>query len=240
MKQVSKKDLPALLRNQVLEMKLQPGSLVDEAELAETFGVSRTPLRETIQRLAGEGYFVIERNRGAMVAPMDLATMRQFFQAAPVIYASIARLAAENATRAQTDELKEIQRAYRASLGQGEPSTTAMHNHRFHAQIGTMAGSPYLLPSLNRLLIDHTRIGQKFYTRHGRADETRVSAAAGQHDAMISAFERHAPAEAVQVTLEHWALSRDQMERYVRPTPLPHDPAGEFEDLNSKGMSDAV
>ena len=80
-----------------------------------------------------------------------------------MIYASIARLAAENASMtAELSQLKEIQRDYRQSLTNDDATVTAMHNHHFHQQIGVMAGSPYLMPSLNRLLVDHTRIGTKF------------------------------------------------------------------------------
>ena len=58
-----------------------------------------------------------------------------------------------------------------------------------------------------------------------------MATACEQHEAMIEAFERGASADAVEITLAHWALSRDEMERYVRPDPLPH----EFE-----GWADAV
>jgi DNA-binding GntR family transcriptional regulator len=207
-------------------MEIAPGQLLDEADLAEAFGISRTPLREVIQRLAGEGYLVLEKNRGAKVASMDLATMRQFFQAAPMIYASVARLAAENASAEAVNELKRIQRAYRDAIAQRSVTETAIQNHRFHEQIGVMAASPYLMPSLNRLLIDHTRISQTFYRVRARDDADRIAAAADQHDAMIEAFERHAAAEAVELTLAHWALSRDRLEQFVSPDPLPFELEG--------------
>ncbi|MEM6667412.1 MAG: GntR family transcriptional regulator [Pseudomonadota bacterium] len=234
---LTKQELAARLRDQVLTLALAPGALLDEVELAERFGVSRTPLREIVQRLSGEGYLELQRNRGAKVAPMDLATIRQFFQAAPMIYAAVARLAAENATDTHVERLGDVQRAYRTAIAADDAPETAMQNHRFHAGIGDMAGSPYLLPSLNRLLIDHTRIGQSFYARQTRRDHTRVAIAADQHDAMIDAFRARDPARAVSVTLEHWTLSRDEMERYVRPDPLPHDIDG-YGD--TEGYSDAV
>ena len=87
---------------------------------------------------------------------MDISTIRNFFQAAPMIYASVARLAAEQATGEQVEQLAAIQKSYRQTLSAGLVEETAMHNHRFHEAIGRMAGSPYLMPSLNRLLIDHT------------------------------------------------------------------------------------
>ena len=89
-------------------MEIAPGQLLDETALSVEFGISRTPLREVIQRLCGEGYLSSQENRGAKVSSMDFASMRKFFQTAPMIYAAVARLAAENANEAQIEKLKNI------------------------------------------------------------------------------------------------------------------------------------
>jgi len=223
MKSSSKSTCVETLKQRVLSMDIAPGQVLDETALSKEFGISRTPLREVIQRLCGEGYLTSQENRGAKVASMDLTTMRHFFQAAPMIYASISRLAAEQATAQQITELASIQRRYRQSLIPENPRETAMHNHRFHQMIGAIAASPYLMPSLNRLLIDHTRIGLVFYASRSNSDRQRVTRAADQHDAMIEALSTHSAAAAVQLTLEHWELSRNQMEQFVTPDPLPFE-----------------
>ena len=151
------------LRLRILTLAIAPGAALDESELSEEFGVSRTPLREVLQRLAGEGCVTLAENRGAKVASMDLATMRTFFQTAPLIYSSVARLAAENRTTWQLDELKEAQSRFSRAVSASQPGDMAMANHDFHQKIGEMAANDYLAPSLNRLLIDHTRLAQMFY-----------------------------------------------------------------------------
>ena len=82
------------LRRQILTQAFAPGSYLDEAELAAHFQMSRPPLREVLNQLAGEGYVVLHKNRGAQVAPMTHKTLRNFFMAAPMIYAAVTRLAA--------------------------------------------------------------------------------------------------------------------------------------------------
>ncbi|EFL88468.1 GntR family transcriptional regulator [Ahrensia sp. R2A130] len=220
MSKISKSDVLSKLRERVLSMALAPGTALDEIVLAQEFGLSRTPLREIVQRLGGEGYLVLEPNRGARVAPMDLATMRHFFEAAPMIYAAMSRLAAQNARPNEVGDLKNCQQRYKTALAAGDVSATAMENHAFHHCIGEMARSSYLLPALERLLIDHTRIGHTFYDRAGERGAERTRQASDQHDAMIEAIEQREPGRAVEVTLEHWSLSRDLMETYVRPDPL--------------------
>jgi len=213
------------LRRRILTLALSPGEILDEVSLAEAFGISRTPMREILQRLAGEGYVALEKNRSAQVSPMDFRTMHDFFQTAPMIYASASRIAAENATPDRVAALKDTQAKFKAAHDAGEAGEMVMFNHIFHEQIGEMAANPYLTPSLHRLLIDHTRMSQTFYRPRSDKDKVRIDTANHQHDDLIEAIAAHEPARAVQITLEHWELSRDEIELYVRPDPLPVDPS---------------
>jgi len=211
------------LRMRILRQDISPGAILDESTLCEEYGVSRTPMREVFQRLGGEGYLELEQNRGAKVASMDLAVMRMFFQTAPLIYANIARLAAENRRSSEISALKETQIAFRRATENGEAGEAALCNHVFHEQIGEMAHNPYLLTSLNRMLIDHTRLSQTFYRPQSADERLRVKKACEQHDEMIVAIERQESALAIDLTLKHWDLSRDRLERFVTPDPLPLD-----------------
>ena len=215
-----KANLLADLRRDVLTMVLEPGSDLDEATLAETYGLSRTPLRDAFRELTGEGYLTLHQNRGARVAEMGHRTLRDFFLAAPMIYSSITQLAAENATPAQLDQLKDAQTAFKASLHSGNAADRTLANNRFHAITGEMAGNVYLQPSLNRLLIDHARISMTFYQPRNSAMAENVSLASEQHDGIIRAIEDGNGAKAAQLALDHWELSRGQIELFVMPTAL--------------------
>jgi DNA-binding GntR family transcriptional regulator len=86
-----------------------------------------------------------------------------------------------------------------------------------------MSHNPYLMMALNRMLIDHTRLSQTFYRPANDDEATRVDRAVEHHDAMIDAIERHDTEAAVALTIDHWTLSRDRLERFVQPDPLPVD-----------------
>ena len=115
----------------------------------------------------------------------------------------------------------QIQNQFAHALSIGDASQAALANHQFHKKTGEMAANPYLVPSLARMLIDHTRLSQTFYRPANPADEMRVQTASQQHDEMIQAFADRDPETAVSLTLKHWDLSRDRMEDFVRPDPLP-------------------
>ncbi|TNC48593.1 GntR family transcriptional regulator [Rubellimicrobium rubrum] len=203
------------LKRRILTCDLAPGAYLDETEVAATYGMSRPPLREIFRQLAGEGFLAIQENRGAQVTPMTHKTMRNFFMVAPMIYASVAELAAQHATAAQVDRLKSTQARFRAAITARDVAERATLNERFHAILGEMADNEYLMPSLARLLIDHTRIGMTFYNASTPRFAEQQSIAADQHDAMIEAIEACDPKASSDLAIAHWELSREQMQQFV-------------------------
>lgn len=205
------------LRRRILTQDFEPGSYLDEAVLAESYEISRPPLREVLNQLAGEGYVVLHKNRGAQVAPMTHKTMRNFFMAAPMIYAAVTRLAAENATDAQIMRLKDTQMLFRKAIRGGDTAERALMNQRFHDVIGEMADNEFLTPSLRRLLIDHTRIGMSFYNPRNQSMAAQREIAADQHDRFIELIEKGDVDGAGQLAIDHWELSRAEIESFVTP-----------------------
>ena len=67
------------LRNMILEFELYPGSRVTETELAEMFNVSRTPIREAVQRLESEGYLSIRPKQGCFIRDLDISRLMHYY-----------------------------------------------------------------------------------------------------------------------------------------------------------------
>lgn len=208
------------IKSSVLTLELPPGSDLDETALSAEFALSRTPLREVFRNLAGEGYLDLRENRGARVTEMSHRTLHDFFLAAPMIYGAVMRLAALNAHPEQIEVLKEAQRQFRAALQSGSGKDRALANTRFHQVTGEMAGNIYLLPSFNRLLIDHARISMTFYLPQDQTMARNVSDAADQHDAIIAAIEAGDAVACADLANDHWNLSRGQIELFVMPSGL--------------------
>jgi DNA-binding GntR family transcriptional regulator len=223
MTKTTKEQLYQDLKRRVLTMELEPGADLDETRISTEYGVSRTPLRDVFRRLAGEGYLEIRDNRGATVAPMTYQTLRHFFMTAPMIYSAVARLAADNAKPDQIATLKEVQANFRKAVAAGSVAGMVYWNDYFHYVIGEMSHNPYLMASLQRLLIDHARIGQTFWRARSADTARQIETAASHHDRFIELIEAGDVEGVVALTKEHWALSQDHMEMFVRPDPLPDD-----------------
>lgn len=219
----SKDELLTSLRRRILTLDLEPGQNLDEVSISREYALSRTPVRDVLRQLAGEGYLTIAENRGASVASMSYKSLRDFFRTAPPIYSSIAALATENWKPRQLEDLKDTQLAFRKAIEDGQVDEMAFTNNRFHLIMGEMADNQYLAPSLQRLLIDHARIGQTFYRPKDESMRERLVTASLHHDQFIEAIETHDGEAAKKLAYDHWELSRDNLEMFVRPDPLEMD-----------------
>jgi len=212
-----KTELVTALKRAILTQELMPGADLDEVRLCAKYELSRTPLREVLRHLAGIGYVELRENRGGRVADLSHETLRQFFIAAPMIYGAVLQLAAANATPAQIRSLKEAQKQFCATMTKRNAPERSLANNRFHEITGDMADNPYLLLSFNRLLIDHTRIGIRFYDPNNTENASTLKLASDQHDQIIAAIESRNADKAKQLAHAHWQLSKDQIARFVMP-----------------------
>ena len=218
---MNKDQLYADLKKHILTLVLEPGRALDEHKLSEKYEISRTPLREVLRKLAGEGYVEIVSNRGASVSSMSHRVLRDFFITAPMLYAAVGRLAAQNARPEQIESMKKAQRHFRVASKNADAEEMVYWNDRFHSLMGDMADNPYLTPSYNRLLIDHARISQTFYRLRNKDMAGRLDTAVSHHDKMIEAIEDGDSQQMVDLIVQHWELSHELMEYFVRPDPLP-------------------
>jgi DNA-binding GntR family transcriptional regulator len=215
-----KSALAETLKRQILTLELQPDHDLDEVQLSEEYGISRTPVRDVLRRLAGEGYVEIRENRGARVIPMNHATLRDFFLVAPLIYEAVGRLAVQNFRAGQMGELKDCQKRFRAAIAAGDAEAMVVEDNAFHALIGAMAHSAFLQPSLNKLLIDHARIGHTFFRPRNDDMRSNLATACDHHDQFIVAIGERDEAAIVRLVREHWELSRLDMEMFIAPKGL--------------------
>ncbi|MEE9333006.1 MAG: GntR family transcriptional regulator [Granulosicoccaceae bacterium] len=212
-----KTELITALKRAILTQELLPGADLDEVKLCEQYDLSRTPLREVLRYLAGIGYVELRENRGGRVSELSHDTLRNFFIAAPMIYGAILQLAASSATPVQIRKLKEAQKHFVTAMNKRNAAERSLANNRFHEITGDMANNQYLLPSFNRLLIDHARIGIQFYDPADVDNAGTLKLASQQHDQIITAIETHNPNDAKALAHDHWNLSRNQIERFVMP-----------------------
>jgi DNA-binding GntR family transcriptional regulator len=153
------------LKAQILDLVLQPGTLLDETLVSRQFGVSRSPVREALIRLSAEGLVQNLRNRTSIVAPFDVASLPAYFDAIQLLYRLSARLAAGNATPARIAELERIVGEHEDALHRNDMQSMIRHNSDFHAAVADMSGNPFIAGWMRGLLDQGQRI-LRLYARN--------------------------------------------------------------------------
>src|SRR3712207_393693 len=130
---------------------LTPGARLGEVELADRLGVSRTPVREALSRLAAEGLVEIAPNRGARVATWTVAELEGVFELRSVLEPQLTAHAVPNATPADVDELDDLAGRMHevGSPGPGQDLDALVPlNRAFHDRLVTLAAHPTLATAL--------------------------------------------------------------------------------------------
>lgn len=146
------------LRREILGLTMEPGTLLDETELAERFSLSRSPVREALIRLSAEGLVQTLRNRSSIVAPFDVVAIPSYLDAVELLYRLTTRLAAQNRKPAQLAEIQAIQREHTAATRRGDLANMIRLNRDFHIAIAKASGNSFYASWTQQVLDQGQRI----------------------------------------------------------------------------------
>jgi DNA-binding GntR family transcriptional regulator len=159
----------------------RPGDRLVESELADRFGVSRTPVREALQRL--ETQSLLSRDgRSLIVASLDHNQMAELYVVRGELEGLAARLAARHATREEVRLLREMVEADNALTG--NPRALARANRRFHKQIHLASHNRYLVQQLDLVYRSMALMATSSLTAEGRG-----VIAQSEHDRIVEMIE---------------------------------------------------
>lgn len=140
------------IRDEILSLELEPGQLLDETTLAERFGMSRSPIREALIRLAGEELVVTLANRSSIVAPIDITSFPKYVEALDIAQRMNTRLAAELRSDADLKTIAKRQKEFEAAVRTAKHLAMSEANKQFHMAIALAGKNPYLASFYERLL----------------------------------------------------------------------------------------
>ncbi|RZF25760.1 GntR family transcriptional regulator [Paraburkholderia sp. UYCP14C] len=180
------------LRNEILTMKLAPGTHLDESGVAERFGVSRSPVREALVRLSAEGLVNILPNRGNVVAPMDFGRVPEFLDALDLLQRVTTRLAALHRTDDDIQTIRLAAKAYEKAAATSIKKHNSLEmiekNYEFHMAVARAGRNVYFADIYRRLLEEGRRMLNlhfQFQTLANMSSEQMAS----DHTEMVAAIE---------------------------------------------------
>lgn len=152
------------LRKSILELELEPGSPLDEVQLAEHFDLSRTPIREAIVRLVAEGLVETLPNRSTIVARIDFMRLPIYFEALSLMHRVTARLAAVNRRQEDLVRIGALEQAFAEAVSQQDALAMISSNREFHVAIAEAGGNHFFTGLFSRLLDEGRRILRIYYS----------------------------------------------------------------------------
>ena len=171
------------LEQRIVEGELGNGKRLDETELSSFYGVSRTPVREALQRLAESGLADHLPRRGTFVRSPSLSQLVEMFEVMAELECMAIRLAARRATANDIDALEKDNETCRAAVAANDTKKYYEVNARLHDRIYQMSGNSFLAIEARRLH-DRLRPFRRLQLRvRGRIEESMA-----EHDIILAAL----------------------------------------------------
>lgn len=200
--QRQKASIYAALKDKIVFLELKPGEFLNETRLAAELGVSRTLLREVIQRLIVDGLLVAVPGQGVHVEGIDLIHFKNTFEVRLSLEEVAGRLAAERIRPEQLEEIRQIIERGGAARDAGDFKELARLDWRFHAVIGEATRNPKLAQILLHLLGPFNRL---WYI--AMSDFGQVGDVVGDWQRVLDALERRSVQEAAKALIMHMTVA---------------------------------
>jgi DNA-binding GntR family transcriptional regulator len=196
-------DVTSALREAILDGTLPPSTWLREHDLAAALGVSRTPVREALTRLADEHLVDRVANRGAVVRPMTLEEVLAVYMVRETLEGLAARTAALHQSPELIAQLRNIHEQMVTAASGTSSSLLAALNLEFHRAIRQSTRNPYLERFLEQVEHAVRRFGRTTYERPERTQESLT-----EHAEMIEAIASGDPVAAQRSASEHMRRAR--------------------------------
>lgn len=191
------------LRDDIVEWRLAPGTILGEVEQAARLGVSRTPLREALSRLMADGLVASQTGRGLVVTDVSVDNIRELFDVRKALEVKAVRLAAVQHTGSLFADLEREFEAVPELLARDDSDRSAYFDlvRRFDDAVDEAVENDYLIGALNSLRTHLVRV-----RRLAKDNPERLAAAAREHLLIVQAIvagDAELAAHATHVHLHH-------------------------------------
>jgi DNA-binding GntR family transcriptional regulator len=202
-----------LVRGEILTCALKPGEELREGDLARRYGVSKSPVRDAMQKLEFEGLVEIEPRRGHRVKPISVSDAKDILELRIILETAAAR---KIITSASDDDVAALDR-FRVADINSIPGFTA-YNREFHHALSALSG--------NRRLAEETRRVMEIYDRlcvvslQEQRGKGGFAEPLADHCAIIDAIQNRNAAQAARVVARHVGKSRTSIIRGLGRRPI--------------------
>jgi DNA-binding GntR family transcriptional regulator len=208
-----------LLRERIVSLDLYPGDDIDENSLEQELGISRTPLREALIRLAAEGLVALLPNRGARVSSMDIPQLQEHLEAFELAQRVTTRLAALRRSVADLRRIEQLVVDFESAHADSDVNRMIDGNWQLHMAIGNACGNRVLAKIYANLLTENLRVArlamsyETFPTEEAR--QSHLDNILGEHRELLAALTARDAEQAERLAISHTNLARRRVTEYI-------------------------
>jgi len=175
------------LKEAIIKGHLRPGERIPEPELAERFGVSRTPIREAFRQLESDGFLTVIPRKGAVVSPITDKDVREFYAIKSLLEGFAARSACadNNFSNSEIKKMEGLNMQMSRLAEKGDYKGFFKLDNQFHDIFWKACGNDKLYSLFNNLVQQFERFRITSLSRQGRMKNS-----VKQHDDIIGAFKK--------------------------------------------------
>ncbi|MDQ0859958.1 GntR family transcriptional regulator [Bacillus sp. V2I10] len=199
------------LKKSIVTLELQPEERLNDKELAEKFGISRTPVREALKRLEDEGLVESLPGSSTRVAPLKLEEAKHAFTVVAVLHALAARLACPLLKETDIEELEFSNKNLRLSIEKGDVIKAIEADGTFHKVFLDVSGNPEIVFALERSLPKIQRLEISQFTTLKGLNSIE------QHNQIISACKNREYETVVRLVEENWLSLGELLTQQTEP-----------------------
>ena len=176
-------DIADSIKTAIIKGKFKPGEKISEGELAQSMGISRTPLREAFRKLENEGFIDIIPRKGAMVTDVDPSEANDLYEIKSTLEGLAARLASVNMKEKDIEKLEKYNKELKELIDKNDLEAFYKVHCKFHEGFVKQCGNSRLIHMISNLNDHFKRFGIVSLTLPGQFEY-----ATRQHDEIIKAF----------------------------------------------------
>lgn len=209
-----KDEVIRLIEEEIISGVLPPGTRLDEVQLAQRYGLSRTPLREALAQLAASGMVESQPRGGTFVTKLGIKSILECLAMTAEIEGIAAEWAARRMTADEIAELTKLHQACETAHARGDADAYFIANRRFHGAIYAGAHNRYVAETANFLFLRAAP-----YRRLQLRQPGRISSSFSEHGAIVEAITGRDGDTAKRITRDHILIQGDRFMEFISLLP---------------------
>ncbi|KIV72060.1 putative regulator PutR for proline utilization, GntR family [Bacillus mycoides] len=198
------------LQDWIIEGVLRPDEKINDGELAEALGVSRTPVREALQILELSGLVEMVPGQKTKIAPIKLDDVSIIYETIAGLHSIIGKQALQKVTDADIKLLSEINDAFRQSIHEKDSKKALELDIRFHNTITSIAKNRYIEPFLENMQLHILRLEYLFFQNFVPASQSIK-----EHHSIIQALQKQDEKRMEQMMSQNWLRPMKEIQKII-------------------------